>query len=375
MVVVAAALAVVPFAYEASPAAFSTLHEDEDWPLEPGREKKQRDEALKRLKVWKATDPASFDFTANPPDPSGLLSNAAERIVRCRYVPTAPRATTPKFDCALSNGDVVKVKYGWATAEVRAEVAASHLLAALGFGADQMFFVPRLRCFGCPRFPFEVTQVLDWIGLREAIVSRLPPDRFVDFEWVAVERRFAGREIVAGDDKGWSWGELERVDPAAGATRAELDALRVVARFLSHWDNKSANQRLVCVAAPGRGACPQPFALIHDLGATFGPEKIDLAHWEATRIWADAAGCRISMRDMPYDGGTFPDVTISEAGRALAARQLGALSDSQITDLFEAAHFSSFRGWHLRSWPVAEWVRAFHAKVDEVRSAGPCAGS
>jgi len=34
----------------------------------------------------------------------------------------------------------------------------------------------------------------------------------------------------------------------------------------------------------------------------------------------------------------------SEAGRALAARQLGALSESQITDLFEAPQFDTFRG-------------------------------
>jgi hypothetical protein len=368
----AATLVVVPLAHEASPAAFPPVHEDEDWPLEPGQEKKQRDEALRRLKVWKPANPASVDFTANPRDPSGLLSNPAEHIVRCRYVPTAPRATTPKFDCALANGDVVKVKYGWATAEVHAEVAAGHLLDALGFGADDMFFVPRLRCFGCPRFPFEVTQVLDRLGLREAVVRRLPADRFVDFEGVAVERHHAGREIAAGEDEGWSWWELDRVDPAAGATRAEVDALRVVARFIGHWDNKPGNQRMVCLAAPARGACPQPFGFIHDLGATFGPEKIDLARWESTRIWADAAACRISMKDMPYEGGTFPEVTISEPGRALAARQLSALSASQIGDLFEAAHFSSFRGWRLRSWPVKEWVRVFRAKVDEVRSAGPC---
>ena len=78
------------------------------------------------------------------------------------------------------------------------------------------------------------------------------------------------------------------------------------------------------------------------------------------------------MKDMPYDGGTHPDAIISEAGRALVARQLGALSELQITDLFEAAHFDTFRGWHLRAWPTREWARAFRAKVEEIRSAGPC---
>ena len=78
------------------------------------------------------------------------------------------------------------------------------------------------------------------------------------------------------------------------------------------------------------------------------------------------------MKDMPYDGGTLRDTEISEAGRALAARQLGALSTPQLTDLFETAGFGTFRGWNLRAWPVSEWVRVFREKVDEIRSAGPC---
>jgi len=371
VVVTAVTVAVVPLAHDASPPTFPAPHEDKAWPLASGHEQKQRDAALRRATVWTSADPAAADFKSNPPDPSGLLS---EPVVRCRYLSDAPRGTTPKFDCVLTNGEVVKVKYGWATAEVHAEVAASHLLTALGFGADEMFFLPRVRCFGCPRFPFEVTQVLHRLGARPAVVRRLPDDRFVDFDWVAVERRFPGYEIAAGDHKGWAWWELDRVDPSAGASRAELDALRLMARFLAHWDNKASNQRLVCLSpiVEGETTCPRPFAFIHDLGATFGPDKIHLPHWEATRIWADAKPCRVSMKDMPYDGGTFPDAGISEAGRALAVRQLGALSETQITDLFEAAHFGTFRGWHLRAWPVSEWVRVFCAKVDEIRGGGPC---
>jgi hypothetical protein len=33
-------------------------------------------------------------------------------VVDCRYVPKPIKATTPKFDCELPNGDVIKVKYG-----------------------------------------------------------------------------------------------------------------------------------------------------------------------------------------------------------------------------------------------------------------------
>lgn len=373
-VLVAAMVAVTPFSSEPSAVTFAPPREEAKWSLG----EQQTDDALRRANVWTPAHPAETNVQANPPDPSGLLS---EPIVRCRYLPSAARATTPKFDCVLRDGEVVKVKYGWATAEVHTEVAASRLLTALGFGADQMFFLPRVRCYGCPRFPFEMAEVLGPLGARDAVVRRLPNDRFVDFEWVAVERRFAGHEIVgaakAADDvaKGWAWWELDRVDPSAGASRAEVDALRLMARFLAHWDNKASNQRLVCLASPSTGertTCSRPFALIHDLGATFGPKKIDAATWQAAHVWADAGRCRISMRDLPYGGGTFPDVEISEAGRALLARQLGALSESQITDLFAAAHFDTFRGWSLKATPVAEWVRVFREKVNEITNAGPC---
>ena len=66
-----------------------------------------RDQALRRAKVWRPTDPAATDLAANPPDPNGALSDA---IVRCRFLPRPARGTTPKFDCVLSDGEVVKVK-------------------------------------------------------------------------------------------------------------------------------------------------------------------------------------------------------------------------------------------------------------------------
>jgi hypothetical protein len=147
-----------------------------------------------------------------------------------------------------------------------------------------------------------------------------------------------------------------------------------MAMFLSHWDNKGGNQRLVCLAPlPDTPmACPQSFAIVHDLGATFGPNKVDLPHWRATPVWADAAACRVSMKSLPYSGGTFREAQISEAGRALIVRQLDALSERQIRDLFEGARFASFSGWFGRASPVSEWVKAFLGKVEEIESAGPC---
>jgi hypothetical protein len=227
-----------------------------------------------------------------------------------------------------------------------------------------MYLVPRLRCFGCPRFPFHAVRALEYMGGRELFARHLPDRRYTEFEWVAVERRLEGAEIVAGDTEGWGWFELESVGATTARRRAELDAFRLVAMLLVHWDNKSTNQRLICAGPSDEhaGDCPEPLAYIHDLGSTFGPNKVDLRHWAATPVWADASRCLVSMKQLPYGGGTFPDAQIGEAGRALIARQLAAFDDRRIASLFEGARFAN---------PQA-WVQAFQDKVHQIATAGPC---
>ena len=70
------------------------------------------------------------------------------------------------------------------------------------------------------------------------------------FQWVALERRFPARAIEITDGtEGWAFFELDKVNSAEGAApRAHVDALRLLAVFLAHWDNKSENQRLVCLS-------------------------------------------------------------------------------------------------------------------------------
>ena len=66
---------------------------------------------------------------------------------------------------------------------------------------------------------------------------------------------------------------VHTIDPSrGGATRDEVDALRLMAVFLHHWDNKSSNQRLTCVG-PTTPDCAHPLAMIQDVGSEFGPES------------------------------------------------------------------------------------------------------
>ena len=118
------------------------------------------DEALRRAQVW--VDPSTpIEKARLGENPSGRHSFGADQVVDCTFKPGGVSGTTPKFDCELPGGEKVKVKYGAHNAEVYTEVAASRLLAALGFPADQMYVVGRVRCFGCPKDPFEVLQCVN----------------------------------------------------------------------------------------------------------------------------------------------------------------------------------------------------------------------
>lgn len=366
---VALAAWLLPAGRESSPVDFATPKARAKWDGGDRSPRELRALALRQARVWTASAGTHVDLASNPRDPSGLLS---QPIVRCRYLDGPASGTTAKFDCVLPDGEVVKVKYG-NTGEIQAEIAASRLLAAAGFGADEMFMVPRLRCYGCLRTPYYTMKVLDYFHAREHVAQSVPADSFTDFEWVGVERRLDAPEIEAGDDTdGWAWFELEAGDPAT--TRAERDALRLFAVLLAHWDNKAANQRLVCLSpgTPGGGPCQRPFAYINDLGATFGPNKVELDHWSNAPIWSDRQRCIVSMRQFPYSGGTFPDTQISEAGRQLLLRQLTPLTERQLVGLFTAARFSEFRDWWGRSADAKQWAATFSGKVRQIADGGPC---
>jgi hypothetical protein len=352
--------------------AFAEPRAIEPWPVSPARAKSLRDDALARARVWRPVDVAAFDFGANPPDPNEALSGS---LVSCRFLSDGVSGTTPKFNCVLPDGEVVKVKYG-RNPEIPSEAAGTRLLTGLGFAADRIYIVPRLRCYGCPPLPFHVSRVLGFVR-AEHLPGLLGPDgRVAEYEWVAIERRLEARPIEADGESGWGWFELQSMGHGGGASAAEIDAFRLIAAFLVHWDNKIPNQRLVCVTpdAPVDTPCPEPVAMIQDLGASFGPHKVDLNGWQSTRVWADRASCRVSMRHLPFLGATFPEGHISEAGRRLLAKQLTAMTPSQIASLFSGARFGPYEEgrWLGPSADERAWVAAFQDKVRQIVEGGPC---
>ena len=281
----------------------------------------------------------------------------------CRLTPSDLSGTTPKFDCVFAGGETIKVKYGH-DAEIHGEAAATTLLRLLGYASDVVTIVPRLRCYGCPRHPFAAMHLRR--SFHMPFVREQIDDGFTDFEWVSVEYKFPAPAIETDQVSGWEWRELDRSD----APRAEVDAFRLLAAFLAHWDNKSSNQRLVCLdATPDRGPCEHPLAMIQDLGASFGPPKVNLARWRDLPIWHDRASCTLSMRALPYEGATFEDIRVSEAGRALAARRLGAISEAQIERIFFDARFPQFQAGTGAERDLKAWTNAFKSRVNQIADA------
>ena len=329
--------------------------------------KQERLDALSRATF--IVPPGFPRFHPDVPDP------LRKPVPACFFLPSDLSGTTPKFDCVFAGGDTVKVKYGH-DAEIHGEAAATALLTLLGYGADTITIIPRLRCYGCPRHPFVAAHLRKLFHMP--FVPESVPGGFTDFEWVAVEHKFPAPAIETDLVSGWEWRELDRVN----APRDEVDAFRLLAAFLAHWDNKSQNQRLVCLdqvhlkadttltrSGSAERECERPLAMIQDLGASFGPPKVNLARWRDLPIWYDRTTCTLSMRALPFEGATFEDVQIREAGRALAASRLATITDAQIERLFADARFPEFQAGTGDERDLKAWTAAFKSRVKQIADA------
>jgi hypothetical protein len=329
----------------------------------------QRLDALSRAAVWHQPPPISqARLAADPKQP---------KMLTCAFEIAELNGTAPKFDCRLPNGEKIRVKYG-SSPEIPSEVASTRLLHALGFGADDMTLYETVRCYGCPKEPFLTMKTLGFAGAQDWYAKVMDPDSYKDFQWSAVERKHPGSSIETEDLEGWSFFELDLIDPKkGGAPRAHVDALRLLAVLLAHWDNKSENQRLVCLSQkdwPEGGACQRPFALMQDVGSAWGPRKVDLEAWKESPVWSDRATCTTSMDHLPYHGATFKPVKISDAGRRHLGNLLSQLSDQQLRDLFESArfdHVSGLLGTRAPA-PVDAWVSTFKSKVAQITDGPSC---
>ena len=283
----------------------------------------------------------------------------------------------------------------------------TRLMWLLGFKADNDYPV-RVTCLNCPKDPWGVyksfrdqTGGLDKdkpadVERAKQIAASLGGSRSTrTYANAVIEIKFAGSKIkvdgidCAGDREasdprcgGFSWNETGQIsESAGGAPRAQVDALKLLAAFMTHGDNKPGNQRLVCPDDKKNpdGTCAKPFAMIQDIGAGFGSKggflglsyrKADIGAWSGQPLWDDINQCRAKLSSIHE----LKNPVVSDEGRAFLAKLMdpAVLTDDKVTAIFEASRIvekgDSFNG-HPAT--VADWVAAFNRKrSDMARSCG-----
>ena len=318
---------------------------------------------IRHAQVWEHTDIPSMDIRTGPLGPGAFAPGAT---VSCRYLKKEMAGNSPKFTCVIPPEDEVKVKFGRDNGEVYAEVAATRLFWALGFPVDRMYPV-RVLCDGCPPGPETV---------RDARGPALL------FDPASIERKFKGRALETEPESGWSWADLDKVDEATGgAPRAQRDALKLLAVFVQHTDNKPAQQRLVCVdekSEGDEGVCAHTVMMVNDLGQTFGRSNlfnrdrlgsVNLERWSGSHVWSSKSNGTSCFGDLPTSqSGSLDNPRIGEAGRRFLSDLLMQLSDAQLRDLFEVSRFPERMDRGVKSSTVDDWVAAFKTKRGEIAS-------
>jgi hypothetical protein len=388
-----------------------------------GVTKAVRSEYVSKARVW---DSAQYEklksitaeqIKAGQPFEGAFAFNQA---VTCRFVdPTLKNMVggqTQKFlcgggtakapcpECTITQKEV-KVKYGKdpkANPEIYAEVMGTRLMWLLGFKADGDYPV-RVTCLDCPADPWKVysgfrSQAggLDKHNPKDVekagkIAQQLVGSRATrTFQYAVIEIKFPGEKIKAEDADcsttnaentnpdcgGFSWKETPDISEAAGgASKAQVDAFRLLAAFMMHGDNKPGNQRLVCPDEDidANGHCTQPYAMIQDIGAGFGSpvflglgyRKADINSWSHPSLWVNLHACRARLSSTHE----LKNPVVSEEGRAFLSKLMDptVLTDEKLTAIFEASRIVE-KGDKYKGHPatVADWVAAFNKKRQEL---------
>jgi hypothetical protein len=340
--------------------------------------RKERNNYLQRARIWQKTDISMMNIAAGP---QNEIAVSPEAEVLCHYVEEKGEmiGASPKFKCALlDTGTVVRIKFS--RRETYAEVAGTRLLWALGFFTDEVYPI-KLRCFDCPQF--DPSQPAE----KEKRIERVVKDAIM-------ERNFDGEELGQFPDQGWKWHELNSIGKRPSrATKAEMDALKLLAVFIQHTDSKPPQQRLGCYEKDlefkdSITVCKNPVLMVQDLGATFGggDRKVGAFSamyykgWERIDIWNEQKedefqrenGRRACFGTLtsPFQDGLI-DPEISEEGRQFLDNLLSQLSDDQIRDLFHVARADKtdeliYENGQDQRVTVEHWLSAFKKKRNQI---------
>jgi hypothetical protein len=244
------------------------------------------------------------------------------------FVKEDMEGSNPKIDVVDQDGVEWRVKMG---DEARPETAASRLVWAVGYFANEDYFVPAAHVQNMPH-------------LRRG-ANLVSPDGTVHN--VRLKRHLKDQKKIGT----WSWAK----NPFTG-TR-EWYGLRVLMAVINNWDLKDTNNSIYQV----RGDHPEQLYVVTDLGSSFGSpglnwvSKGNLAAYTRSRMIGKTSAEFIDFNvPAPPKLNTFVD--IPELTRRLGlcwighhiplgdvrwmAHLLAQLSPDQIRDGFRAAGYS-----------------------------------
>ncbi len=245
-----------------------------------------------------------------------------------RFIEEDMSASSPKFEIVGLDGTKWKAKLGL---EARPETVASRLLWAVGYFANEDYFVPELSVEDMPHLHRGGNSVTRG-GIARGV--RL--------------KRHLANEQKLGE---WSWQSC----PFAG-TR-EWYGLRVLMAVINNWDLKDINNAIYQV----RGPVPEQHYMVSDLGASFGTTGLNrgakgsLDAYRRSKWFSGASGGFVDFNVPSAPGGGWvfdaPEMTrrlgLVWLGRHIPIEDarwmgtlLGRLSEGQIRDAFRAGGYS-----------------------------------
>ncbi len=347
----------------------------------------QRLQYLARAELWRPVDIAALDLRKGKSGSKGYEASPPEALT-CRFAEPSevePGGKSPKFYCfEADDDDDIKVKYTRdeltanrnlpINGEVFGEALGTRLFWALGFYADHGY-LSSVICENCPSSdPWKVYEGQDSPRLatrefRQTFLEEKLKGKKIE-ECREIDPDDATKCLEVRDDQGWSWGELVA---NSKAPKVHVDALRLLAAFVQHADNKAANQRLVCTEIAADGTCAKSAAYAQDLGTTFGKktlfgyDKAKLDSWKNVRVWKDPAKCQANLGI--HWTGSMSDPKVTEASRKFLADLMVQLSDKQIEDLFRGSHVDAREPTSTpaqREQLIQQWVAAFKDKRSQL---------
>jgi|SRR5579871_3835235 len=244
--------------------------------------------------------------------------------------------SNPKFDVRDRDGVKWRVKLG---AEAKPETVASRLVWAVGYYANEDYFLPELRVDKMPRLQ------------RKHAEKFIQPDG--SMLNVRLKRHLTNEKKIGT----WKW----RDNPFSG-TR-ELNGLRVMMALINNWDLKDQNNSVYSEKHTAKGG-PEQIYMVSDLGASFGTTHLVRGHEKAkgnlesyvhSRFIRDVKDGFVNFED-PHRPAVivlvnphefFSRLNLEWIGRDIPVDDvrwmgqiLSQLSDQQIRDAFRAAGYT-----------------------------------